>query len=301
MTDLRHDAVTGRAVLVAAARADRPHAFVSAEPDQVRSQVPCPFCPGNEAMTPPELARTGDGAGSSNQWRARVFPNLYPITDAHEVVVLSPDHDRSFAQLDDDAAVEVVRVLRDRVRVRVEGGLPYAVAFVNHRRAAGASIAHPHAQVVGLDFVPPEVETVRRRQENSATDLVDTDLECARRHALVLAEGATAVWCPFASASPFQLRVAHAAAGPRFDDAPDGVLADVALSTRDTLARMARTLGDPPYNLVFHTADTGSARWPRWHVEITPRLSIVAGFEQATGVAVNTLPPDRAVRELLES
>src|SRR5262245_28900334 len=183
MADLRHDAVTGRAVLVAAVRADRPHAFVSAEPDQVRSQVACPFCPGNEAMTPPELARTGSGTGSSTGWRARAFPNLYPITDSHEVIVLSPDHDRSFAQLDDDAAVEVVRVLRDRVRVRVDDGLPYAVAFVNHRRAAGASIAHPHAQVVGLDFVPPGVETIRRRQEGSSTDLVDADLACARQHA----------------------------------------------------------------------------------------------------------------------
>jgi UDPglucose--hexose-1-phosphate uridylyltransferase len=299
MAGLRHDPVSGRAVLIAAARADRPHTFASTGPDAVRSGASCPFCPGNEAMTPPEITRTGGAPGARSAWRARVFPNLYPITDAHEVVVLSPDHDRSFARLSDDQVVEVVQVLRDRVRVRLGEGLPYAVAFVNHRRAAGASLAHPHAQVVGLDFVPPEVAATRSRQEERGRDLVDVDLACAREHALVLDDGVTATWCPFASASPFQIRVVHPAAGPRFGDASDDVTAAVALAARDALERVLRTLNDPPYNLVFHTADTGSERWPRWHVEITPRLSIVAGFEQATGIAVNTLPPDRAVRDLL--
>jgi UDPglucose--hexose-1-phosphate uridylyltransferase len=299
MTELRHDPVSGRAVLIAPARADRPHTFASTEPDRVRSDASCPFCPGNEGMTPPEITRTGGDSGAPHEWRARVFPNLYPITEAHEVVVISPDHDRSFAQLTDDEAVEVVHVLRDRVRARVADGLPYAVAFVNHRRAAGASIAHPHAQVVGLDFVPPEVASTSARQEASERDLLDVDLGCAREHSLVLDDGVTATWCPFASASPFQVRVVHPAAGPRFGDAGDEVSGAVALAVRDALARIRSTLNDPPYNLVFHTADAGSRRWPHWHADVTPRLSIIAGFEQATGVAVNTLPPDRAVRELL--
>jgi UDPglucose--hexose-1-phosphate uridylyltransferase len=252
-------------------------------------------------MTPPEITRTSDGRESPTAWRARVFPNLYPLTHAHEVVVLSPRHDLSFALLPDDDAVEVVRVLRDRVRAHVDDGLPYAVAFVNHRRAAGASIAHPHAQVVGLDFVPPEVEATRVRQEAHETDLVETDLACAREHALTLDDGIASAWCPFASASPFQIRVVHRSAGPRFDEAPDDAVGAVALAARDALARIQRKLNDPPYNLVFHSADRASARWPRWHVEITPRLSITAGFEQATGLAVNTLPPDRAVRELLDA
>jgi UDPglucose--hexose-1-phosphate uridylyltransferase len=250
-------------------------------------------------MTPPEITRTPVGPDSAHEWRTRVFPNLYPITNAHEVVVLSPDHNRSFARLSDDEAVEVVKLLRDRVRARVDDGLPYAVAFVNHRRAAGASIAHPHAQVVGLDFVPPEVVAARTRQQHSERDLVEVDLACAREHALVLDDAVTTTWCPFASSSPFQIRVVHPAAGPRFADSPDDMAAAVALAARDALERVRKTLNDPPYNLVFHTADTGSERWPRWYVEITPRLSIVAGFEQATGVSVNTLPPDRAVAELL--
>jgi UDPglucose--hexose-1-phosphate uridylyltransferase len=251
-------------------------------------------------MTPPELARTGTGSPGEPGWRTRVFPNLYPVSDAHEVVVLSPDHYRSFAQLSDDEAVEVFSVCRDRVRALV-ARMPYAVALVNHRRAAGASIAHPHAQVVGLDFVPPLVEDTRRRQEAALVDLVDDDADLARQHELLLDDGETVAWCPYASTGPFQLRLAHRDAGSRFDTARDDVLATVARAARALLERLRRCLNDPPYNLVVHTSDVVSATWPRWHVEITPRLGIIAGFEQATGVFVNTVAPEVAAGELRPS
>lgn len=300
MSDVRRDPLSGRLVILAAGRAARPHTLVASEPDGDRGVDECPFCPGHEAMTPPELARTGTGAAGEPGWRTRVFPNLYPVSDAHEVVVLSPDHYRSFAQLSDDEAVEVMVMCRDRVRALV-ARMPYAVALVNHRRAAGASIAHPHAQVVGLDFVPPQVDDIRRRQEAALVDLVDDDADLARQHELLVDDGDTVAWCPFASISPFQLRIAHRDAGSRFDDAPDDVVAATARAARAVLDRLRGCLGDPPYNLVVHTADIVSATWPRWHLEITPRLGVIAGFELATGVLVNTVPPDVAAGELRPS
>src|SRR5262249_2813023 len=149
-----------------------------------------------EAMTPPELARTGTGAAGEPGWRTRVFPNLYPVSDGHEVVVLSPDHHRSFAQLSDDEAVEVMMMCRDRVRALV-ARMPSAVAVVNPRRAGGASIAHPHRGVVGLDFVPPQVDDPRQRQEAALVDLVDDDADLARQHELLIGDGDTVAWCPF--------------------------------------------------------------------------------------------------------
>jgi UDPglucose--hexose-1-phosphate uridylyltransferase len=300
MSDVRRDPLSGRLVILAAGRAARPHTLVASEPDGDRGVDECPFCPGHEAMTPPELARTGTGAAGEPGWRTRVFPNLYPVSEAHEVVVLSHDHYRSFAQLSDDEAVEVMVMCRDRVRVLV-ARMPYAVALVNHRRAAGASIAHPHAQVVGLDFVPPQVDDTRRRQEAALVDLVDDDADLARQHELLVDDGDTVAWCPFASTSPFQLRIAHRDAGSRFDDAPDDVVAATARAAHAVLDRLRGCLGDPPYNLVVHTADIVSATWPRWHLEITPRLGVIAGFEQATGVLVNTVPPDVAAGELRPS
>jgi UDPglucose--hexose-1-phosphate uridylyltransferase len=176
MSDLRHDPVTGRVVIMAADRATRPHTLAQADRDEDRGPEECPFCPGHESMTPPEILRTGDGVAGEPGWRVRVFPNLYPITEAHEVVVLSPDHYRTFADLSDDAAAEVFTVLRDRVRAHLDAGLPFATAIINQGRAAGASIAHPHAQVFGLDFVPPDVAAAIDRQLATPDDLLDDDI-----------------------------------------------------------------------------------------------------------------------------
>jgi UDPglucose--hexose-1-phosphate uridylyltransferase len=242
-------------------------------------------------MTPPEILRTGDGAPGEPGWRVRVFPNLYPITETHEVVVLSPDHHRTFAQLSDDEAAEVFTVLRDRVRAHLDAGRPFATAVINQGRAAGASIAHPHAQVFGLDFVPPDVRAAIDRQLATPDDLLDEDIADAHDHQLVLTDGAVTVWCPFASTSALLVRACHAEAGTTFDIATDDEVATIAIAARDVLASVGRVIENPPYNLVVHAA-------PRWYIEITPRLGVLAGFEQATGVFVNTIPPERAV-ELL--
>jgi UDPglucose--hexose-1-phosphate uridylyltransferase len=306
-SELRHDRLGGRTVIVAAGRAARPHQFTTA-PDETRTGD-CPFCPGHEESTPPEIARTGDGAPGTPGWRVRVFPNLFPIvggdagpgtTGAHEVVALSPDHAASLGQLDDASAAEVFLVLRDRVRAHLVAGHAYALALVNHRRAAGASIAHPHAQVLALDFVPPAVEAGVARFAAAGDDLVLLDAHAGSP----LLDDAAAIpgvlaWSPHAASSPALVRVAHTGAGPDFAAADDDEVVAVARATRAVLARLHAWLADPPYNLVVHTAPPGTAAGDfHWYVEITPRVSVVAGFEQATGVLVNTMPPEQAAAAL---
>ena len=291
MSDVRHDPVTGRVVIMAADRATRPHTLAQPERDEDRGPDECPFCPGHESMTPPEILRTGHGVAGEPGWRVRVFPNLYPITDAHEVVVLSPDHERTFGDLSDDAAAEVLTVLRDRVRVHLDAGLPFATAIVNQGRAAGASIAHPHAQIFGLNFVPPDVAAAIDRQLATPDSLLDDDIADARDRDLIVSDGAVAVWCPFASTSPLLLRVCNTEGDTTFDSATDGEIAATAVAMRDALAAIGRAVEHAPYNVVVHTA-------PRWYIEITPRLSLLAGVEQATGVFVNTMLPERAVAYL---
>jgi UDPglucose--hexose-1-phosphate uridylyltransferase len=294
MSELRHDPLSGHDVIVAAGRGARPTTFAPPATDAAGTDG-CPFCPGHELETPPELARTGPGAPGTPGWRVRVFPNLYPIVPAHEVVVLSPDHRRSFADLDDTEVVEVLAMLRDRVRAYVDDGYPYAVAILNHLRAAGASIAHPHAQVFALDDVPAAVHDALARARNADGDLVRAD---AAAPALVVADdGHVAVWCPFASTAPYLFRVAHERAGARFDAADDDVLGALAIRLRDALAGLRNALGDIPYNLVVHTAPRHGEPF-HWYVEVVPRISVVAGFEQATGILVNTVPPERAATDL---
>lgn len=245
-------------------------------------------------MTPPEVFRTG-GADRA-QWRVRVVPNLYPITDAHEVVILSPDHHADLGRLDHAAATEVLTVMRDRVRHHLEQGRAYVQAFVNNGRAAGASIAHPHAQIVAVDAVPPAVDEMTARFD---TDLVARELAGAKRDDLVVVDGPALAWAPPVSGTPYGLRIAHRSTRARFDEATDAEIGVVAEALRDAVSRIDVLLGAPAYNVVIHTAPPGRGAGEfHWHVEVLPRTSVVAGFEIGTGILVNTVPPADAAAQL---
>ena len=255
------------------------------------------------------MTRTGAGGPTEPGWRVRVFPNLYPIvggpeaatgaTGAHEVVALSPDHGRGFGALTYDEAAEVLTVLRDRSRAQLHAGRQHVQVLVNHGRSAGASIAHPHAQVVALDFVPPAVTVATERFGSARTDLVLADLaDAIKEEQGVVVGDEVAAWCPTASASPFEVRIAALGGGPRFDEATDAHVLGVAVVLRDVLAATALALDDPPYNVVVHTADSGAGQQYHWWVEVTPRTAVVAGFELGTGVLVNTVAPTDAAGRL---
>jgi UDPglucose--hexose-1-phosphate uridylyltransferase len=315
--ELRHDVLTGRLVLLAADRDARPVTFSASSPDAPsptrRPDRACPFCPGHEHETPPELARIGPGEPGSPGWHVRAFPNLFPIvggdapgagaTGAHEVVVLSPDHDATFAELDDDQAVEVLTLLRDRARAHRRAGRAHSQVLVNQGRAAGASIEHPHAQVVALDFVPPAVTVAVDRFATFETDPVlgdrDDALECEQQ---VVAGGEVSAWCPTGSASPFETRIAAVAGGSRLEDATDGQVLGVALVLRDVLAALGRALAEPsqhvPYNVVVNNAPANEDPPYHWWVSVVPRVAVVAGFEMGTAVLVNTVEPRDAARRL---
>jgi len=304
MPDLRRDPVTGDLVLFSPRRAARPHTI--AAPPPAPSAATCPFDPGHEDATPPEVFRTGTGAPGEPGWRVRVTPNLYPIVDgpdagkdaggAHEVVVLSPDHDRSFGMLDDAEAVEVLAVMRDRARRHIDAGCAFVQVFINHGRAGGASIAHPHAQVVALEFVPPVVEALAARFDAANDDPLDVDRAIDPK--LVVRDGPAPTWCPWASAAPYTVRIEPPDPRTTFDQAADDSIRAVAFSARDALASVRVVLDDPAYNLVVHTAPPTGSRRPYWFAEIRPRTSVIAGFELATNVLVNTVIPEVASEQL---
>ena len=198
----------------------------------------------------------------------RVVPNLYPIvggadagpgaTGAHEVVVLSPAHEASFARLDRRQAVEVLTVLRDRARHHLAAGRAFVQVVINHGRAAGASIEHPHAQIVALDLVPPAVAQAVERFEDAGLDLVIADFDRAG-DGLHLLDGPVMGWCPRAGSAPYELRLALRSPGSRFDEAGDGDMRLLADATRSVLARASPPPPETrPYNLVVHTAPPGT-------------------------------------------
>ena len=197
MSDVRHDPVTGRVVIMAADRATRPHTLAQADRDEDRGPEECPFCPGHESMTPPEILRTGDGVAGEPGWRVRVFPNLYPITEAHEVVVLSPDHDRTFGDLSDDAAA---RGAHGAARPRA--GAPRCRSPLRHRHR------EPGTRRGRVDRAPARTG-LRRSISSRPTSpprstgswprptTCSTTTSPTRVHRdLVVRDGAVAVWCP---------------------------------------------------------------------------------------------------------
>jgi UDPglucose--hexose-1-phosphate uridylyltransferase len=310
MPELRRDELSGRWVLLAPGRAARPHTSQSSASEAPSADL-CPFCHGNEQLTPPEVYRTGDGAPDTPGWRVRVVPNLYPIvggadagpgaTGAHEVVVLSPAHEASFAQLDRQQAAEVLTVLRDRARHHLAAGRAFVQVVINHGRAAGASIEHPHAQIVALDLVPPAVAQAVERFEDAGHDLVIGDLDRAG-DGLRLLDGPVVGWCPRAGSAPYELRLALRSPGSRFDEAGDGDMRLLAGATRSLLALLGAATGDAPYNLVVYTAPPGTSdKSFHWYVEVQTRLAVVAGFEWGTGILVNSVSPELAARELRET
>jgi UDPglucose--hexose-1-phosphate uridylyltransferase len=294
MQQLLVDELTGDRVILAPARALRPDTFrVHAEPLPA-SDATCPFCRGNEHETPPEVARGGAGAPDTPGWTLRVVPNKYPIVGdgvagAHEVVIFSPRHDADFGALSEAEASDVLLALRDRARFHLARGCRYVQAFVNQGKAAGASIEHPHAQLVALDLIPPRAQV---RLDRFASAAFTTDQE----HRVV--DGAVVVWCPRASPTPFTVRLALPDGGSRFDEAADDDARAVGIALRDAIASIRLVIGDAAYNVMIETAPRDHAGPFRWWVDVVPRVTVTAGFELATGLSVNIVSPADAAAAL---
>ena len=294
MPELRKDPIVGRWVIIATDRAKRPATPKHEALAEAGSF--CPFCEGQEGNTPHEILAYRDRNTRHNEkgWRVRVVPNKFPIVGdgvvgAHEVVILSPAHHTDLGLLNVEDCTDVVTALRDRARFHLAEGCVYAQAFVNQGKEAGASLAHPHAQLVALDRVPPRVES---RLQRFSADAVKRD------QVHVIDDEVATVWAPVASTAPFALRAMVHDAGSRFDEAPDAHIAAIAVALHHAVRRLHGVLGPLAYNLVFESAPRDRTSEFQWWVDIVPRLTVVAGFELGTGIFVNVMPPDQAAAAL---
>jgi UDPglucose--hexose-1-phosphate uridylyltransferase len=287
---------------------------VEDEPDR-----PCPFCPGREDFGPPTL----ESYGPSGEWMVRVVANRYPafggtepmvvthlgpvFTQApasgiHEVFILSPDHDASWADLSDTQSVMILNALRDRMDEHsAVPGLRYSQAVVNCGREAGASRAHPHGQLLSMPFVPGETASemagFARFQGNCLLcAVVDAEEEANRR--LVYTDERVVVICPFWSGAPYEMLVIPRRHGPHLFHAEADDLAAVARSLRLALVALRSNLGDVAYNVMFHSAPYRVSGDYHWHVHIIPKVTTRGGFELGSGVLINVVPPERASDEL---
>jgi UDPglucose--hexose-1-phosphate uridylyltransferase len=321
VSQLRLNPLTGRWVTIVTERAERPTDFAprvaQVEADPAR---PCPFCPGSEEGTPPPL----ETVGTDTRWHMRVIPNLYPAFDGdepfavhhsgpvhveaeasgtHEVFVLTRQHDSGIHEFSDADAAEMMAVLKRRfLDHAATPNVRYTQAIINHGREAGASIAHPHGQLLGLPFVPGELLEEQRafsRFEGGCILCATIESELGDNERVVFANDDVVCVCPFWSGSPYELLIIPCNHDLHLTDASDETLAAVGRSIRTALELLRECHGDVSFNIGFHTAPHHYNGAFHWHVHMWPKLVTTAGFERGTGVMINIVSPELAAKQLL--
>jgi UDPglucose--hexose-1-phosphate uridylyltransferase len=330
LPELRKDPVTGRWVIISTDRQKRPSDF-HLERARIITGEHCPFCPGREDMTPPEVRafRQNGGAPNSPGWDLRVVPNRFPALQvegnldregeglfdrmngigAHEVIIETPSHHKTLATMSEPEIERVLWAYRERVAdLKQDRRFRYILIFKNHGEAAGASLDHSHSQLIALPVIPrnvrDEISGARRHFEHKERcvycDIVRQELDSRVR---VISENSDFVaLSPYAPRFPFETWLLPKRHGSNFEDAPRHEYESLARMLKDTLLRMNRVLESPPFNLIIHSAPfTESAgEFYHWHLEIMPKLTKVAGFEWGTGFYINPTAPEEAAEVLRE-
>lgn len=326
MADLRFDPVFGCWVAIARRRRERPMEFTSRQ--EVQQQILCPFCRGNEEETPSQVVAFGDdgevlnGSASADGWLTRIVPNKYPSlaesvqvasggpyasfdTDGtQEIVVPSPRHVSSFAELTQGEAIIAMKACQHRNRQLASNpSVKHVMIFMNCGLDAGASLGHIHLQIMASPFTSPYVDRrVKLHQQYSAQHGVPLvrsllDWEVDQQIRVVEETEHFFLICPYASRHAFQIWIV-----PRqdshFPELPAGPLAELGRLLRKYVDCLETVLDQPSYNILIHQPPTSETGNIGWYVELFPRLTRSAGYELGTDVWVNPVPPETAAKRM---
>ncbi len=328
MPELRKDPITGRWVIIATERAKRPSDY-PAEPVVISGGGFCPFCYGNEGKTPPEIIayRSNGAPPNTPGWTLRVVPNKFPALGiegeldrsgdglfdrmngigAHEVIIESPDHQATLAQLPQRRIQEVLWSYRERIEdLKKDPRFRYILIFKNHGAAAGASLEHSHTQLIALPIVPKrvreEVDGARQyflmKERCIFCDLIRQERGDQVR---VIGEDDDFITlAPYAPRFPFEAWILPRRHDASYEQSPPELLEKLARALKSLLERADAVLNRPAYNFVLHTSPLreDSGLYYHWHIEFMPKLTKVAGFEWGTGFYINPTPPEETARAL---
>jgi len=334
MPELRKDPILGRWVIIAPERSKRPTYFhvpevAAAEEDLKREG--CPFCPGNEQLTLPEILayRPDQSQADTAGWTLRVIPNKFPFlafegelekegvglydrmngVGSHEVLIETPEHNSTLASLSLSKFEDVLWAFRDRISsLRHDEKFKYVLIFKNQGRAAGATLEHPHSQVIALPVVPKAVvdemngseKYFHYRDRCIYCDIIRQDAADGMR---VIEENEDFIAItPFAPIAPYEFWILPEQHYSIYEQINRRQIENLARIFLQTLRKMDAALDNPPYNFMLHTAPLGdeSNEYYHWHFEVMPKLSIVAGFEWGSGFYINPIPPEDSARLLRE-
>ncbi len=335
MPELRKDPIVGRWVIISTDRTKRPTDFAR-EKNEIRGGF-CPFCYGNEAKTPPEILayRPSNNGGApaprdTAGWTVRVVPNKFPALGiegslnrqadgmfdrmngigAHEVIIETPDHNSSLEQLPEKRIEDVLWAFRDRIiDLRKDRRFKYILIFKNHGEPAGASLEHPHSQLIALPILPKhvveELEGAKQyyiyKERCVFCDIVRQESEVGTR---VVSENTDFLTiAPYAPRFPFETWILPKRHESSFENSSSGMYENLAKAIKTLVTKADLVLDNPSYNLVLHTSPLQDPQndYYHWHIEFMPKLTKTAGFEWGTGFYINPTPPEEAARFLREA
>lgn len=328
MSEIRYDRLHDRHVLITPERLHRPD--FSPQKEKTISQSICPFCEGNEAMTPKEIfaIRPSESFANSIGWQTRVVPNLYKAVaieaphqnhfgifeywdgfGAHEVIIDTPVHHLSMASWSHKETVVWLKTLRQRVEdLRRDHRLTYFSLFKNEGFDAGATLEHCHTQLIALPLIPKDQRDLHRRErdyfELHHHALIESILRDEENHKIRMIEsyGEFSAFCPFASAYPFEVMISSQKYVGQIDTLSDLSIDHLSTLLLSVIVKMSHQLGEFAFNLSISTPplgeDIGVSEAHRFVIRILPRIYRFGGFEVGNDMLINPVEPELAAKLL---
>ncbi len=285
----------------------------------------CPFCVGNECLTPPDILTVQDDSGTG--WKIRVVPNKYPAVRAsgniiysrgdleysvssegeHEVLIETPRHELSLTGLSETEISEVLEVYSCRlVSLSENTNSAYCSVFKNTGPIAGTSVVHTHTQILSLPVIPPVIANelfncsiyYEKNERCLLCDILENEMENGYR--VIAVNDSFAAFCPYASRFPYEVWIVPMKHSSHFERSHTGDYKDLAAVLKKVLLNLEKRIEDCSYNYFIHTMPFRSQASDsyHWHIEIVPRTSFFGGFEIETGMHINHVFPETAANEL---
>lgn len=342
MSEIRYNFLKDTYTIISVERSKRPHDFtISIYEEETTDISKCPFEYGNEDKTPPEIfsIRPDGSPPNTPGWLVRVFPNKYPALrienqpiyegyhmfdkiggfGAHEVIVETPDHFKHTHDFEEKDFINMFIAFRERIKSLYQDlRIKYVHVFKNHGKEAGKSLVHSHSQLIALPIIPKQQLTMIKQTKKYyqqkgrcyLCDEIKTEINLAER---VVYENEDFVsYCPYASLYPFEVKIAPKFHSHDFTTITDEKLKTLADVLKFTVRKLHKTLINPPFNMILHTAPPYREDYIdrtiyeqldkhfHWHIDILPRIATLAGFELGTDYYINPTMPEEAARFLRE-
>ncbi len=329
LNEFRQDLVSGEWVLFAAGRAKRPDQNKSENHIAKQPKGVCPFEDPEKSGN--EILATYFNADKSD-WFAKAAKNKFPaviedgkaitkqvgpfsITEGvgfHEVIIYR-DHEKEFRDFSIEELAETIKIYQERYSFMVSQNVSkYILIFHNKGPAAGASIQHPHSQIMSIPILPPDVKRSTRgaedyyKKHNKRIYDEMISWEIAEQKRIIYENDFFVAFCPFVSKTPYEVRIFPKESHAHFEKMPSDMIGTLADAMSAVFKKIYSALGDPDFNFFIHTAplearDVEPHKFYTWHLEIIPEISMIGAFELGSGIDVNVVDPDEAAKLLKET